>query len=276
MLGEQQCREPQKLVEFKSGPVDISCLSSGTPQRIKMCLEKNYEKTWKILHLLRIKSWVKLKNVLGKNDKVLEFVGDPLVTTLSYGFWQIFYNHFKTGDKNDSWSSNLTGSLFWRMMKMIWYIKFLQRVNWHFVDISCNLLTKLWKYLLVNLRWSMMFSNWSRGFIRERLVTSKLHDKELFTTARSFHLWQHCVKSFQMQSFSGPCFPAFGLNTDIYSVNPRIQSKCGKIPTRKILYLDNFYAVQLSVTYQWFHLERKSCMTIGKNFRDLGPAKSVG
>ena len=67
-----------------------------------MCLEKNYEKTWKILHLLRIKSWVKLKNVLGKNDKVLEFVGDPLVTTLSYGFWQIFYNHFKTEDKNDS------------------------------------------------------------------------------------------------------------------------------------------------------------------------------
>ena len=102
LLGKQQCRQAQKLEEFKSGPVDISCLSSGTPQRIKMCLEKNHEKTWKILHLLRIKSRVKLKNVPGKNDKVLEFVGDPLVTTLSYGFRQIFYNHFKTGDKNDS------------------------------------------------------------------------------------------------------------------------------------------------------------------------------
>lgn len=63
---------------------------------------KNHEKTWKILHLSRIKSRKKLRNVLGKNVKVLEFVGDPLVTTLSYGFRQIFYNHFKTGGKDDS------------------------------------------------------------------------------------------------------------------------------------------------------------------------------
>lgn len=45
LLGKQQCRQAQKLVEFKSSPVDISCLSSGTPQRIKMCLEKNHENT---------------------------------------------------------------------------------------------------------------------------------------------------------------------------------------------------------------------------------------
>ena len=125
----------------------------------------------------------------------------------------------------------------------------------------------------VNLCWSM-FSNWSRGFIRERLIICKLHAKQLFTKARSFHLWQHWVKNVQMQSFSGPCFPAFGLNTDIYSVNLRIQSKYGKIRTRKILYLDNFYAVPLSVTCQWFDLDSKGYMTIGKNFRNLGPAKS--
>ena len=33
--------------------------------------------------------------------------------------------------------------------------------------------------------------------------------------------------------FSGPYFPVFGLNTDIYSVNLCSQSKNGKIRTRK-------------------------------------------
>ena len=43
----------------------------------------------------------------------------------------------------------------------------------------------------------------------------------------------HCVKSFQIRSFSGPCFRVFGLNTQIYSVNLRIQSEYRKIRTRK-------------------------------------------
>ena len=34
--------------------------------------------------------------------------------------------------------------------------------------------------------------------------------------------------------FSGPYFPAFGLNTERYEVSLRIQSECGKIRTRKI------------------------------------------
>ena len=33
--------------------------------------------------------------------------------------------------------------------------------------------------------------------------------------------------------FLGPCFPVFELNTEIYSVNLRIQSKYGKAQTRK-------------------------------------------
>ena len=32
--------------------------------------------------------------------------------------------------------------------------------------------------------------------------------------------------------FSGPYFPVFGLNTDIYKENFRIQSECRKIRTR--------------------------------------------
>ena len=35
--------------------------------------------------------------------------------------------------------------------------------------------------------------------------------------------------------FSGPYFPVFGLNTEIYSVNLRIQSECRKIRTKKKL-----------------------------------------
>ena len=43
---------------------------------------------------------------------------------------------------------------------------------------------------------------------------------------------EHCVKSVPIWSFSGPHFPAFGLNTERYLVSLRIQSECGKIQTR--------------------------------------------
>ena len=46
-----------------------------------------------------------------------------------------------------------------------------------------------------------------------------------------FHGDQHYVKSVLIRSFSGPYFPAFGLNTERYSVSLRTQSECGKIWT---------------------------------------------
>ena len=39
---------------------------------------------------------------------------------------------------------------------------------------------------------------------------------------------QDCVKSVRIQSYSGPYFPTFGLNTERYGVS---QSECGKIRT---------------------------------------------
>ena len=48
----------------------------------------------------------------------------------------------------------------------------------------------------------------------------------------------YCAKSVQIRSFSGPQFPIFGLNTEIY-----IQSKYGKIQIRKIPCLETFCAV---------------------------------
>ena len=56
-----------------------------------------------------------------------------------------------------------------------------------------------------------------------------------------FSNWR--VKSVRIRSFSGPYFPAFGLNTKRYSVSLRIQSECTKIRTRKTPNTDTFYAV---------------------------------
>ena len=55
---------------------------------------------------------------------------------------------------------------------------------------------------------------------------------------------KHCVKSVHIPSFSGPYFPAFGLNTERYSVSLRIQSECGKIRTKKTPNTDTFNAMK--------------------------------
>ena len=52
----------------------------------------------------------------------------------------------------------------------------------------------------------------------------------------NIRIHSHCVKSVQMRKygfFSGPYFPVFGLNTEIYGLNLRIQSEYWKIRTRK-------------------------------------------
>ena len=53
----------------------------------------------------------------------------------------------------------------------------------------------------------------------------------------------HCVKSARIWSYSGPYFPAFGLNTERYFVSLRIRSKCGKIRTRITPNTDTSYAL---------------------------------
>ena len=45
--------------------------------------------------------------------------------------------------------------------------------------------------------------------------------------------------------FSGPYFPAFGLNTERYGLSLRIQSECGKMGTRIAPNMDTFYAVHV-------------------------------
>ena len=57
----------------------------------------------------------------------------------------------------------------------------------------------------------------------------------------------HCVKSVRIRSYSGPYFPAFGLNTKRYSVSLRTQCECVKIPTRITPNMDTFYAVDVGI-----------------------------
>ena len=52
-----------------------------------------------------------------------------------------------------------------------------------------------------------------------------------------------CVKSIRIRSFPSSYFPVFVLNTERYGVSFRIQSKCGKMRTRKIQNPDTFYIV---------------------------------
>ena len=58
----------------------------------------------------------------------------------------------------------------------------------------------------------------------------------------------HCVKCVCIRSFSGPYFPAFGLNTARYGVSLRIQYKYGKVRTRKTTNTDTFHAVNIAWT----------------------------
>ena len=52
-----------------------------------------------------------------------------------------------------------------------------------------------------------------------------------------------CVKSVCIWSYSGPRFPALGLNTERYGLSLRIQSECGKMWTRMVPNTNTFHAV---------------------------------
>ena len=54
------------------------------------------------------------------------------------------------------------------------------------------------------------------------------------------------MKSVRVWNFSGPFFPLFGLNTEIYGVNHRIQFECREIRSTKIPNTDIFHLVELS------------------------------
>ena len=64
-----------------------------------------------------------------------------------------------------------------------------------------------------------------------------------------FETYTLSVKIVRIRSYSGPYFPAFGLNTERCGVSLRIQSECGKMGTRRSPNTDTFYAVILGLGF---------------------------
>ena len=70
-----------------------------------------------------------------------------------------------------------------------------------------------------------------------------MHTPTIFIRHFAFRAYSSCVKSVCIRRFSVPQFPTFELNTEIYRVNLRIQSACGKMRKRKTPNTNTFYAV---------------------------------
>ena len=68
----------------------------------------------------------------------------------------------------------------------------------------------------------------------------------------------HCVKRVRIWSYSGAYFPAFGLNTERYSVSLHSQSECGKIRSRISPNMDTFQAVLPALSYSPTRFLRQS------------------
>ena len=70
-----------------------------------------------------------------------------------------------------------------------------------------------------------------------------------FCVSPKFWNGLHCAKSVRIPSYSGPHLPAFGLNTERYSVSLLIQSECGKMRTRITPNTNTFYAVLCLIVF---------------------------
>ena len=79
--------------------------------------------------------------------------------------------------------------------------------------------------------------DWTKQVIRFRF--NFMLSNFMIIVSSSFH----CLKNVHYQSFSGPHFPVFGLNTETYSLNLRIQSECRKMRNRQSPNTNTFYKV---------------------------------
>ena len=104
--------------------------------------------------------------------------------------------------------------------------------------------TDWWKY--TNLAWRRMLGHFPKSPPHKGNLYNKEHFKrEITSIIENFARWLyqlHCAKSGHIRSYSGPYFPAFGLNTERYSESLCIQSECGKI----LLALNSFISGYVS------------------------------
>ena len=87
------------------------------------------------------------------------------------------------------------------------------------------------------------FCFFSGQLFRNKRYTNHVPETKIVLTLTLFTRDIHCVKSVRIQSFSGPYFPVFRPNM---SVSIRIQSKYGKVRTRKTPITNTFHAVVTS------------------------------
>ena len=98
------------------------------------------------------------------------------------------------------------------------------------------------------------------------------NDLDSFAWAITTSLKYHCVKSVLIRSYFGPHFPAFGLNTERYSVSLRIQSECGKMQTRITPNTDTFHAVYIAhyCSYEYYnHAENRKHFFVKSSIIDI-------
>ena len=83
--------------------------------------------------------------------------------------------------------------------------------------------------------------------LTERLfkLLTAIHLLTAFSKISILDVWQIFLlrENVRIRSFSGPYFPAFGLNIERFGVSLRIQSQCGKMQTRKTPNRNTFHAV---------------------------------
>ena len=79
-----------------------------------------------------------------------------------------------------------------------------------------------------------------------------VHNSHIATMVNHYGMRnRYFMKSVHIQSYSGPHFPVFGLNTERDFLSFRIQSECGKMRTRITPNMDTSYAVRCLLAQIW-------------------------
>ena len=126
----------------------------------------------------------------------------------------------------------------------------------HFVSAICTCQLSLMVIVVLGIHMPL---TWFLFYIFAIYTAEKINFpiKDFFSKCDQIHrklqIWSHLLKKSLMKKFifcavipynhfSGPYFPTFGPNKEIYPVNLCIQSKCRKIRTTKALNTDILYA----------------------------------
>ena len=126
----------------------------------------------------------------------------------------------------------------------------LNTVNYFWEILHLRCLTEFWILLCISLIVLLLFitQSLSRSLKSYWSISTDFLKAKNFTNAEGV----------RTQSFSGPCFPSFTLNTEIYSVNVCIEIECRKIRTRKTPNTVSFRVVSTNTksirkrNFMWF------------------------